>query len=171
MNFRLVEPCLEIEQAYIDYINDWVKSGEKIVPYASRREGQNYRELLIKWKREASNEAYEKDLVPATLYFLIDESGKIHGSTHIRHKLNENLIKHGGHIGYGVRPSERKRGIATKMLSLALPIAKELGIDKILVTCDKDNIASAKTILRNNGILENEISEGDNITQRYWIQL
>lgn len=171
MNFRLVKPYPEMEQAYTDYINEWEKLGEKIVPYASRCEGQNYSELLIRWKSEASSKAYKKGLVPATLYFLIDESGKIYGSIHFRHELNDNLIKRGGHIGYGVRPSERKRGIATKMLSLALPIAKELGINEVLVTCDKDNKASAKTILKNNGILENEIFEGNNIIQRYWIQL
>lgn len=171
MNFRLVKPCPELEQAYIDYINDWENSGEKIVPFASRREGQSYSELLIRWKREASSEAYEKGLVPATLYFLIDERGKIYGSIHFRHELNDSLIKRGGHIGYGVRPSERKRGIATKMLSLALPIAKNLGINEVLVTCDKENRASAKTILKNNGILQNEIFEGNNTIQRYWVQL
>ena len=89
----------------------------------------------------------------------------------IRHRLNEYLLQFGGNIGYSVRPSQRRKGYATEMLALALEECRKLGLDRALVTCDKTNIGSAKTIQKNGGILENEVLEGDRITQRYWIAL
>ena len=87
----------------------------------------------------------------------------------IRHRLNDYLFNFGGHIGYSVRKSERKKGYATEMLALALVECMNLNINKILITCDKENTASVKTIIKNGGILENEIPEENRITQRYWI--
>ena len=89
----------------------------------------------------------------------------------IRHRLNDYLLNFGGHIDYSVRKSERQKGYATEMLALALIECMKLNIKRVLITCDKDNIASAKTIINNGGILENEILEGSGITQRYWINL
>ena len=89
----------------------------------------------------------------------------------IRHRLNEYLLQFGGNIGYSVRPSQRRKGYATEMLALALEECRKLGLDRALVTCDKSNIGSAKTIQKNGGVLENEVLEGDRITQRYWIAL
>lgn len=171
MILKLVKPSLVIEQVYHDYISEWENTGEKIVPYPSRRDDPDFSKVLDRWEAESTDMAFEKGFVPSSLYFAINETGGIYGAVHIRHILNEALLKHGGHIGYGVRPSERKKGIATQMLSMALPIAKDLGIDRVLVTCDKTNTASAKTIINNGGILENEVLEGERITQRYWISL
>lgn len=91
----------------------------------------------------------------------------------IRHRLNEFLLNFGGNIGYSVRKSERRKGYATEMLKLALKKCIELNIKKVLITCNKDNIGSAKTIISNGGILENEIFDPDDnkMTQRYWITL
>ena len=110
--------------------------------------------------------------VPDSVFFLLDKERNILlGAVNIRHYLNEGLLKNGGHIGDGVRPSERRKGIATKMIAMALEKCIELGIDKVLMVCDKDNIASAKSIINNGGVLENEIVEGDLVEQRYWIEL
>lgn len=79
------------------------------------------------------------------------------------------MLFNGGHIGDGVRPSERRKGIATKMISLALEECRKLGIPKVLMVCDKDNIGSAKSIINNGGVLENEIMCDGVIVQRYWI--
>jgi predicted acetyltransferase len=86
--------------------------------------------------------------------------------------LNEDLLNSGGHIGYGIRPSERRKGYGAKMLALALEKCREFHIERALVTCDRDNIASAKTARKNGGVFENECIEGDgNIVRRYWIAI
>ncbi len=77
----------------------------------------------------------------------------------------------GGHIGDGVRPSERRKGVATKMIGLALEECKKIGIDKVLMVCDKKNIGSAKSIENNGGVLENEILVDGIVEQRFWISI
>ncbi len=94
------------------------------------------------------------------------------GAVNIRHYLNDYLLQYGGHIGDGIRPSERRKGYATKMVGLALEECKKLGINRVLMVCDKDNIGSAKSIVYNGGVLENEFADEDGtIEQRYWIDL
>ena len=113
------------------------------------------------------------DRVPDSVFFLLDEDrDRLLGAVNIRHYLNESLLKEGGHIGDGIRPSERRKGYATEMIRLALIECKKMGIDKVLMTCDKDNIGSARSIVKNGGVLENEFvnSDGD-AEQRYWITI
>ena len=80
-------------------------------------------------------------------------------------------LNYGGHIGDGVRPSERRKGYATKIIGLALKECQKLNIDKVLLVCDKDNIGSAKSIKNNGAILENEIVKDGKTIQRYWIEI
>ncbi len=169
--FKLVKPSLSMEKEYIDYVTEWEATEEKIVPNAAKRDSMSFKELVNKWEEYESERMYEKGLVPSSIYFLMDEDKKIYGAIDIRHELNDYLLRYGGHIGYGIRPSQRRKGYASQMLTLALPIVKELGINKALITCDKSNVGSAKTIMNNGGILENEVINGDEITQRYWITL
>jgi predicted acetyltransferase len=93
--------------------------------------------------------------VPCTTYWWVDGDDYL-GRINLRHRLNERLREIGGHIGYDIRPSARRRGHATAMLAAALPRAAALGIDKALLTCDADNLASRKVIERNGGVLEDE---------------
>ncbi len=112
--------------------------------------------------------------VPATQYiFVREEDNQIVGMLQIRHYFNAYLEKYGGHIGYSVAPSERRRGYASQMLKQALPKCKELGIDKVLITCIADNIGSRKTILANGGVYESTVYEPDEKIhlERYWIDL
>ena len=112
-------------------------------------------------------------LVPDSVFFLLEvERNILLGAVYIRHYLNDYLLQYGGHIGDGIRPSERGKGYATEMIRLALTECKRLGIDKVLMICDKSNVASARTIIKNGGILENEFADEDGeINQRYWITL
>lgn len=171
ITLKLVKPSIEIESSYDAYISEWEASGEEIVPLASSRTGRSFIELLKFWEENTTEKAYEMGWVPSTLYFLVDDAGEIYGASHIRHELNDYLFQVGGHVGYGIRPSERKNGYASKMLRLTLPLARQLGIGKLLVTCDKSNTASARTILNNGGILENEVRYEGETVQRYWIGL
>lgn len=111
--------------------------------------------------------------VPDSVFFLLDiERNILLGAVNIRHYLNDYLFRFGGHIGDGIRPSERGKGYATEMIRLSLIECKKLGIDKVLMVCDKSNIASAKTIIKNGGILEKEfVDEDGEINQRYWIDI
>lgn len=111
--------------------------------------------------------------VPGSVFFLLDEErDRLLGAVNIRHYLNDFLYREGGHIGDGIRPSERRKGYATKMIGLALKECRKLGIRHVLMVCDKDNIGSAKSIINNGGVLENEfVNDQDVIEQRYWITL
>ena len=84
------------------------------------------------------------------------------------------LEAEGGHIGYSVRPSERGKGYATRMLEMALAEARRLGLKRVLITCDRKNVASARVIRKNGGRLENEVVSrlrDREFTQRYWLEL
>jgi predicted acetyltransferase len=109
------------------------------------------------------------DRVPAA--FLVAVVGDdLVGRVSIRHELNEFLTNFGGHIGYGVRPAHRRRSYASEILRQALIIARGEGIDRVLVTCDDDNVASAKVIERHGGVLEDVRSGPDCLPKRrYWI--
>jgi predicted acetyltransferase len=95
------------------------------------------------------------------------------GRLTLRHRLNEELHKTGGNIGYVVVPEYRRRGIATEMLRLALPLARERGLDRLLITCDEDNTGSRRAIEKCGGLLESTspIPESGVIQCRYWISL
>jgi predicted acetyltransferase len=113
--------------------------------------------------------------VPETVLWLIegDDPGEVLGRVSIRHTLNSGLLEVGGHIGYEIRPSRRRMGYGTRALALALPVAKHLGISRVLVTCDADNVGSYRIIEANGGVLENEIIiPGSGMPKkRYWIDL
>jgi len=150
-------------------LNEWNASGEKIIPYAIRR--IDYHDFDSYCKNLEVKDAKD-GLVPDSTFFCLDEERNIIvGAVNIRHYLNESLLLNGGHIGDGVRPSERRKGIATKMIALALDECRKLGIERVLMVCDKENIGSAKSIRNNGGILENEIEADGIIEQRYWIDL
>lgn len=120
-----------------------------------------------KWKEHADQ---PDGRVPQTTLWLVD-GDEVIGTVRIRHFLNERLEKVGGHIGYDVRPSKRRLGYGTKILELAIPKARELGVERILVTCNVDNIGSRKIIEKNGGILQDQIPnpEGGPDKLRFWV--
>ena len=105
-------------------------------------------------------------MVPDTKRWIV-EGDQLLGFLSVRHELNDFLLEEGGHIGYSVRPSARRRGLATYACAWGLAHLRALGVDRALITCDEDNAASAATILRNGGVLE-DVRRGK---QRYWVDL
>jgi predicted acetyltransferase len=113
----------------------------------------------------------ERGRIPATLLFAV-VGDQIVGRVHIRHQLTADLLERGGHIGFGVLPSYRRRGYATEMLRLSLQVARDLGTRRVLLTCADDNAGSIGTIERCGGVLEDtRIQEDGRVTRRYWIDL
>ena len=167
---KLVKLDYKYQKQLLDMMNEWSKTGEKIVPYSIRK--NNYEDFENYIKVFEDEEKGQPGFVPATTLFCIDTVRDIFvGAINIRHYLNESLLLNGGHIGDGIRPTERRKGYATKMIGLALEECKKLGIVKVLMVCDKSNIGSAKSIINNGGVLENEVIVDGNIEQRYWIEL
>jgi len=171
LKFELIKASNKLEEQYFEFANEWNEYGELIIPSSARLFDMDYSSWLECTYKLENKDTCPSNLVPAYTYFLIGENQKIIGAINIRCYLNDYLLNFGGHIGYGIRPSERKKGYASLMLSLALPIVKQLGIDKVLVTCKKSNLGSARTIINNGGVLENEVVEGNEIIQRYWIEI
>ncbi len=110
--------------------------------------------------------------IPATTYWLIDGDEFI-GETNLRHELTDFLRKVGGHVGYWIRPSKRKKGFGTKILELVLKKAREMSMKRILVTCDEDNVGSKKIIEANGGVFEkaNDMGKGKPKKLLFWISL
>jgi predicted acetyltransferase len=171
MSLQLVRYDEVSEENYVDYISEWETHQEKVIPSAVRRDGRSFSEMMKKWREDETDIPVAKGFVPATLYFLIDDSGRILGGIHFRHYLNEQLRQDGGHIGYGVRKSERQKGYAHEMLKMLLEKIKLLHIDKVMLKCDDDNIGSVKTIESCNGTLQDKVIFGNKLTRRYWIML
>lgn len=171
MNLRLVVPTETYENGWYSIVKEFEDAGEKITPYSLKAHANDYSNYL-RITKDISNGVNLNGLVQADTFFLVDgKNAYILGAINIRYELNDYLFNFGGHIGYGIRPSERRKGYASQMLELALIICGAKGMEKVLITCDRDNIGSAKTIINNGAILENEVLEGNKVVQRYWIML
>ena len=168
MNIRLVTLTEEYKEQLFEMMDEWCATGEKIVPYAIRKNDYHSFQYYLD-NLQITEEVDGK--VPDTTLFCLDVDRNIFvGAVNIRHYLTEEMLVNAGHIGDGIRPSERRKGYATAMIGLALEEAKKLGIDRVLMCCDKENIASAKSIVNNGGILENEVVVNGVTEQRYWIE-
>lgn len=166
---KLVKLTEEYKELLNEMMEEWWYADEKIVPYAIRKKDyHNFEEYIdsLEEKDESNGR------VPDSTFFCLDtDTNTFVGAVNIRHYLNESLLLNGGHIGDGVRPSRRREGIATKMIAMALEECKKLGLEKVLMVCDKENIASRRTIEKNGGILENEVEVDGVIEQRFWITI
>ena len=163
-------PSIDRKEDAIEYINEFYEYNSKVNGSGGLdRYLDNYEDWLIKLEECASRIPNEQK-VPARTYFLVRESdNKIVGMINIRLTLNENLKKLGGHIGYGIRPTERRKGYNKINLYLGLEIAKKLNIENVLLTIDIDNIGSIKTVEALGGVLENKINDNGKVICRYFI--
>ena len=170
MNIQLVKLAEDYKRQLFDMMSEWLAAEQDFSPWAIRK--NDYRDFDYYLEHLELREP-EGSRVPDSVFFCLDVDRNIFvGAVNIRHYLNDSLLFTGGHIGDGIRPSERRKGFATSMISLALEECRKLGIPRVLMTCDKDNVASAKSILRNGGVLENEVINEEGVPeQRYWIDL
>lgn len=170
MNIKLVKLSRAYQKQLDDMMEEWLAVEHNFSPWAIRK--NDYRDFDY-YLENLERKVEQDGRVPDSVFFCLDVDRDIFvGAVNIRHYLNESLLFTGGHIGDGIRPSERRKGYATAMIGLALEECKKLGIHRVLMTCDKDNIGSAKSIMNNGGVLENEVvNEEGVLEQRYWISL
>ena len=168
---RLVEPQKIDENKFNDFINDFKAAEEDLVPYSLNQKDMIFKDYIRSLNDESSGKNIPENRVPASTYFLLDDEERICGAVNIRHRLTDSLRIEGGHVGYGIRPGARNRGYGTRILGLALDKAGEIGIKRVLLTCNKHNIYSAKIMENNGGKLDSEIKKGNKTVLRYWIKI
>lgn len=168
---RLLRPSIEYKQQVLEYKNEFMVNGDNLAGTSYLQKYDVYEEWM-KFVSDNEQESKKHTEVTASVFLAIrEEDNKLIGMINIRHTLNDYLFNYGGHIGYSVRKIERKKGYAKEMLKIALEECRKLGMKKVLLTCDADNIASVRTIKSCGGVLENEVSDNELLTQRYWTEL
>lgn len=169
---RLIKPSPRLEASHRSLIREFTDCGEKLVPWVLAEVGDDFEKYVLRLDQNSNGVDLPPGFVPSTTFWLIDVSEEILAVSNLRHELTPLLLDYGGHIGFGVRPSARRRGHATEILRQTLIEARRLGIGDVLVTCDKDNIGSAKAILNNGGELWDEryMKEHSCSLQRYWVR-
>ncbi len=166
-DIKLVAPTEDFKKELIEAVQEF-QAEDKEGHFSISTPGEDFSKFLAYLNDKELGVNLPEGRVPQSELWLM-AGNRLIGWVKIRHTLNEELLKKGGHIGYGIRPSERGKGYGTKILELGLHKAKELGIKRILVTCADDNMGSAKIIEKNGGILENKIEYYGHLIRRYWI--
>lgn len=164
----LVELSAELKNEFLAMAEEYRRDGDE--RYQSALE--NFSRYFERLKMLAAGENLPAGLVRGNTFFLLS-GGKMIGSGGLRHRLNAELAVMGGHIGYNVRPSERRKGYGSLILQLTMEKAREIGLERVFLTCDADNIASAKIIEKNGGGLAAQTiyKKTGKLISQYWIWL
>ncbi len=172
---KLVRPTGVYETQVMSYRDEMLERGDSFDGCAGLETVTDFSEWLDFEGR--LRKRYGAGYVPSEVFLAVRErDGAVVGIIDFRHPLSEFLLRFGGNVGYSVRPSERGKGYANEMLRLLLPVCRAYGERRILLTCDRENEASRRTILCHGGVLENEVADQAGLTrsgtiQRYWISL
>ena len=172
--YKLIKPSAEYADQIAEYRREFLDAGDSMDGCGSLRQTENPREFIRKCLDYESPETLPSDKVIATQFLFVRLSDdRLVGMLQVRHYFNDYLSKFGGHIGYSVRPSERRRGYAKEMLKSALPFCRDIGLDKVLITCIDGNIGSERTIVSCGGVYESTVYEPHEAVylKRFWIDL
>ena len=169
MNVKLIFPSEKNKEDVLDFYREIEMAGSECI---GKRNSNHYEAWLEEMRNRQAGTNLPEAYVRENFYLCYDEE-KLIGVYSLKFELTDYLLHFGGHIGYAVRPSQRKKGYATAILAKGLQKAKELGFFRVLCICDEDNIASEKTILKNGGVFENALfdPEEDVKVKRFWIEL
>lgn len=175
MPLKLVRPTSAYAEQVMQYKEAMLVNHDSFDGCAGLEKVNSYEEWIDFENR--LKRLYGEGYVPSEVFLAVrEEDDKVVGIIDYRHPLSPFLLQYGGNIGYSVLPCERGKGYALQMLRLLLPICKEYGEEKVLLTCAKTNHASKHTIIKSGGILDNEIPDDVGfsdcgVIQRYWITL
>ena len=174
-SIQFVAPAEEFRDAIVAYIEEFRDVGESFWQQHRDEVLNDFAGFLNRHGPGSLDGDLPDGLVPQTQYWLIC-GGRLVGTVRIRHRLDEFLLYEGGQIGYDVSPSQRGCGLGCRLLARALDEARRLGLERVLVTCDSDNIASARLIEKSGGVLEDEVpsklpEKAGKKVRRYWINL
>jgi len=171
-SLKLVLPSLEYRESFLEAMDECESAGIDEWFWSASKSSRKTLQPYLKNVEDQSHGVNLKETqVPATMYWLV-QGKEILGRVHIRHTLNDKLLKEGGHIGYYIKPSKWNQGYGTKALNLGLKQFEIIGVKKALVTTDDGNLASARVIEKCGGVLENRVKvEGRDLVRRYWIEL
>ena len=173
-DFFLTEPSEIYAEQIRKYRQDFLDTNCSMDGCGPLRKFDNPFTYISECKKYTAPETVPEGSVMATQFLYVRRVDMhVVGMIQVRHYFNDYLSKYGGHIGYSIKPSERMKGYATSMLKAVLPYCREIGLDKILITCIDGNIGSEKTILNNGGIYESTVYESDQkcSLKRFWITL
>lgn len=171
MSTRFERPHAALADSYRAMIGEFHERGEELIPFPLSFENADFTAFLARLDAASRGQGIPADFVANTTFWLLDERGEVVAVSNLRHALTDKLRIEGGHIGYGVRPSARRRGHATEILRRTLEEARALRIEEALVTCARENIGSRGAILRCGGRLHSEdfVEKRGEVVQRYWI--
>ena len=161
---EILAPNRNFERSYREYINEL--GDEERYPFPMSFEYSDFGALLEKLENFATESGIPAGFVPATTYWLVHGSELI-GVSNLRHYLNDTLQHSGGHIGLGIRPSYRGKGLGKLLLTETVGKAREMGISQVHIHCEKDNVRSARMIVSSGGVLESEVVDEGTALQRY----
>jgi predicted acetyltransferase len=165
---NLVKPNLLYKNSFIDAIKEY-QTEFRYTDFDLTLPDESLKIYLQKLEDEEKGINLTDGFVPQTTLWLIDNDEFI-GRVSIRHFLNDRLKMEGGHVGYDIRPSKRNLGYGTMILKLVIPIARGLGINEIVLTCDDQNIGSWKIIEKNNGKLFDKYTFNGKLKRKYIIK-
>lgn len=170
---RLISPDIEYADQITAYKNEFIKVGDSMSGCGNLSKCKTTKEWIDGLKLFSDSKTCPEGMVPSNTYLAVRQSdNKLVGIIDLRMNINNPVLKSwGGHIGYSVRPHERRKGYAKKMLSLILQNAKALGLERVMISCDNDNIASEKTIIANGGKFEKTVDVNGKPVKVYWITL
>jgi len=171
---ELVPPDLRLEAAWREAHEEWGpgdhEDGFGLLPSDDVDSSAGFAAWLTRLAGESDPATSSRSSRGHCTYRWIVERDRVLGGIALRHDPDDALLQVGGHIGYGIRPSARRRGLATWALGRVLGEARALGLARVLVVCAADNTASARTIERHGGVLEDVRHTARGLARRYWIE-
>ncbi|MBE8989478.1 GNAT family N-acetyltransferase [Nostoc sp. LEGE 12450] len=172
---ELINPTCDLYSEFIDMVVEYKKLGESRLFDQNNLTliQENFSAYIQYLENNSKGISLKPGFVPATTFWLVMQSKVILGESQLRHWLVPTLEHQGGHIGYMIHPLQRSKGYGTKILAMTLEKARNIGLSRVLLTCNQDNFASARIIQKNQGKLTSQgfLENSDKIISRYWIDL